>query len=589
MSYLDEALGDLYGALGAPPLRLLSGLPSAKRGEARPGHLSVDVKLRKKRQPDTAKTGGNRLSPPNQADAGKAKAIPGLGIRARQPDTAKTGGNRLTQPSSADTGKSRPLPGGPAARGAGQRTGAQMQRASARGRTAVQRSSGALTRPTGRQGPALLSGPDDAPTGDLVIPFTANARVWVTNQLFPLRGLTKDGAPGPQVNWPDGTPAAGVFWLPQLDLSVVFDPRIPSSWYQGTDPLTRKRPDGSDLRQQRGAGWVKTPDADAFFGIHADAWEWRIDYGKGIDHNGFNTEWPEPPDVEPFLSRYFYTLTDHVDRSISDWTGHTARINRWATSFDWSRFPPSVQAPVWLWLNLLDPSIVSWTSQEAEIYRADLQPIDSAGEPTALPGPAWLCLDVLDAIQTGAHGMPILVKAAPDGSAQLDRSALTSFLDAHPDWRPLFDTGTNSAGMLAIVNDVGARVGGTVYAPPEQPTIDTPPATPLQPTGDTGAPLDPFTGEPIATPTGNYPYPTGGGYPYPTDGGYPYGAGYGGDFDLTWWTAEDLQQQELEQAELDQPAEDLVQVDEASEAPAEDLVQIDDPAERLEPSSSWGE
>jgi len=552
---LESALGDNYGALGAPPLKLLKGYPSAARGQARPGHLSVDAKLREARAKFRArakaaqsekdvvapvKTPKGQVVAPVKTPKGQVVA-PVKTPKGQVVAPVKTPKGQVAAPVKTPKGQVA-APGAIAPKSRANQGAGNLIAPAARGRT-VKQITGALNRSADARNNNVnvrLAGPDDEPTPDVVVPFTPNAQVWVTNQVLPIRGVDPaTGGPGTPINWPDGTPAAGVYWLPKLNLAGALVPGLPGTKWQGDNPITRGR------RQERNAGWMQSTAAQNMFG--GPAWEWLIDYGKGLDQNGLMWAYPEPPSAaEPFGSRHYHTVHDHVDRDISDWDGHSARINRHAATFDWSNYPPSVQAPIYLWLNLWNPIGVSWSVQEAEIYRADLQDIATAGEPTSLPGAGWLCLDVLDAMQTGAHGFPVLVTANESGAAVLDKPAFTQFLADHPEWVPLLELGRNNAGMLAIINDLGARAGGKVYAPPPPPPPPPPPVEEEIPVEELPVdPFEPLPGEEPVDPFYDYYGPPGpGGSPLPGYDPYnPYGYPrdpYGGEFDLNWFTSDDF-------------------------------------------------
>jgi len=160
------------------------------------------------------------------------------------------------------------------------------------------------------------------------------------------------------------------------------------------------------------------------------------------------------------VAPYDYWFSEPAPKALSELLQRDRTREHYGAVFDWSVFPPTIAAPIWLFLNLWDPADVGMALYAAEIYRADLAP----GMPTELPGPAWLCLDVLDAIQTGAHGMPVLVR-----EGRLDPNALGEFVRANPSWASVLSFGKRNGGALAIINDLGTRAAGTVHEEPAAP------------------------------------------------------------------------------------------------------------------------
>lgn len=470
---LDDsgASGRGVSLLGSPP-KLLKGSPSEKAGQIRPGHLSVDAKLRKKRQ----------VKPMDQT---------------KPVSTAKLANDNTNKRRSTSA---------PGSAGAGAGSGNTMQRRSVITRTGGGRTN--LFQQQRRRAPVppvppppqntstrrrALSGlGDPTPQGgnDNSIPFQANATVWVALEPVPLYGQQSISAAdsssagakpggefrGPQLVYPDGTPAMALFWCPQVNLEAVgFDPSIPGSWYQMRgDPFARN---------EAGArGWIHAQASRDLFGPSSAGWTLACDYICTE-----RTDRPSPPsDPDPLPDGHFYAVnTDqfsyHYDppfgqgaavellknRCVSvggHWLGYNVTREYFACTFDWTGYPPSVAAPIWVWFFLApEATTIAWQVQQAEIYRADLQDVATAGEPKELPGRAWMDLNFLDAIQTGAHGMPQLITINPDGSASLDRNALAAFMQAHPDWASIMHLGLTNQGMLAIVDDLGSQGGAVVH------------------------------------------------------------------------------------------------------------------------------
>jgi len=499
-SFLESAFGQ-DSLLGAPVLRQLQGYPT-KDGRLRAGRLSTELRR-------ATQAGKGRGSTKGRGATG--------GAFARRPRGTPSGGAARPMPRGTPSGAAARMPPRPGA-------GAPMAKGPiAPGRAGVQ--TFARTSRT-----AALSGLED-------VPFKANGSVWVTVEELPLmtfgsRGTIRDGA---QLLWPDGTPVVSRFWFPKLALPG-FSPIIEGTYDQGPHWSVRKG------QQEAGAGaWFQFSLSDDYYGQPDQAWTWGVDYACG--------QMPEAPlpknrGDQPFhvlWTEEFHNKCQSVDNL---WIGKTKFRWYFGALFDWSRYPATVAAPIWLWNNLFDPTNVSCVAFDAEIYRADRARVDTAGEPTELPGRAWLALEFLDAIVTGAHGMPILVGA--DGA--LDVAAFSRFKQANPQWAPLLTFGKTNQGMLAIINDVGAVPGTVVRSDPGSTggvgTGMTPGITATSGDtstggggGTTGAGVGPDTGGGgggggLPLPDDGWTLPSGGG----SGGGGYYGGGGG---DASGWAQED--------------------------------------------------
>lgn len=547
------------------PLQLLKGSPSAKRGELRPGHLSVAVTVAKKHgRSATEVDPTEHRAPPlpdvvpiGQQHGQQVPVTPGSGLnlplvpvgQQRGQQVPVTPGSGLTLPlvpvgqqhgQPIPVGASSPADGGPGKGG----KGAPYIAVGARW-------AGAPLVPAGQQrgapaGVRLLSKGDVqtltrgaamvgkrlAGLGDVdgeTVPFVGNAQAWVTVQKYPLlteygSGSASSGVPIVPVNWPDGTPVMSSYWLPKLDLSARFDPVKLGTFAQGENPFTRVDAYGKNYREQHESGWMRDTGESSRLLSGQTGWDWMVDFGQADDWNGQAPHWPEPMGKgRPPFDRLLYLDGPYggVGKGFSDWSGHDAWISHYIASFNWATYAPSTQAAIWLHLNLFDPTNANWTVADAEVYRADLQTFESGGEPYELPGAAWLCLDVLDAMITGTHGMPVMIRA--DGT--IDQAVYTQFMVDHPEWAELLHFGKHGQGMLAIVNDLGAFAGEVVHVNPPAPTptptptpipTTTPPDSTPPPGGDPRDPRDPYD-------------PYGGYYPPPPEGDgtspYFYGGG----------------------------------------------------------------
>lgn len=459
---------DDRGALFGPGTGLLRGRPS-QEGKLRPGRLSTAVALRKK-------NGGGAVAmqkPPtlavSPAAAAKAAGLIALGTSGAMQKPG--GGAGLLKIGTGGAAVAPPLrtstKGGGAAVAPPIRTGGGIS-TKGRGR-------GGLPPGAVRVRRGALAGLDVG-LGDVIddVPFNGNGQVWVTTSSLPLYSVQIDptegipeGTRGAQMTWPDGTPVTGRFWLPKLDLSGAFDPRIPGTVDQDGDPRLRTLRGGVKAIERGTGGWVETQAMKAYYGTRA--WEYVVGWNcaipkeqaRGVISPGI-VPLPGNSGAAPF-DVYWTDKIDNTCQSINDWFGRTAYIQHYGAVFDWSKYPPGVAAPIWVWLNLFDPTGLSWVVADAEIYRADLQKIDVAGEPYELPGSAWLCLDVLDAFATGAHGMPQIVDPV---SGRIDPNGLAQFTANFPAWRYLLTYGRQNQAMLALINDLGAVAAGTVSVQP---------------------------------------------------------------------------------------------------------------------------
>jgi hypothetical protein len=435
--------------------------------------------------------------------------------------------------------------------------------------------------------------------GDVIngIPFNANGRVWVSAINLPLLGLdpragsaiVSTGYGGNQTvlvpfNWPDGSPCEGRFWFPALDMSATFDPTIAGTYLQGTDPRVLDEAGVKDVREMGRGGWRQTAAASNYYGTRA--WEYVNDYfcsdgaKRARDVTPGYMPWP-PNNGQPPFDVYWVDAVKACKDITNVWQGLDKEFRHWGAVFDWHRYPPSVAAPIWFWLNLgIDPAGIPFVSMEAEIYRADLQKIDIAGEPSELPGLGWLCLDVLDAFATGAHGMPQIID--PE-NGKIDPAGLAAFLNANPAWRPMLSYGRTNQGCIAIINDLGAAGGGRVEIPPEPPAPEVPPA-----------PLPGLEPPPAPEPA-PAPAPDAGGY---DAGGYVHpesSEGKGGGHYLPWnsggaeagdeyyadpgWTGDDWQPgdeltPEAEAGDEYYAADELAAGDEAADELPEGLIGV---------------
>jgi hypothetical protein len=280
--------------------------------------------------------------------------------------------------------------------------------------------------------------PEGVPTG----PEIGNGSVWVSDVAVQLQSPMLWRNTRFPLAWPDGTPARSRIWLPAVAMQDWFSP---VAYVLDSNPAVSRY----GLNMQSEGLWVDSGAAAEFWGSRA--WEYVI----------FPWEEPRRDPLSP---------TPTGANSPPDWTGLDVQaqvnagraiitrdvkgqpVTRLFNSFDWSTQNPTTRAYAWCYLNIQQNAwSIPWTKMPADLYRYDLQP----GAPARLPPLAWLSLDFLDGIQTGAHGFPILVKTGGGGGKVLDHAALDAFLQtpAGKEWAPLI-LDPRGDSMLAIIYDV---------------------------------------------------------------------------------------------------------------------------------------
>lgn len=291
-----------------------------------------------------------------------------------------------------------------------------------------------------------------------------NAAVWVAAVEAPMETalLYKDGRIAYPMVWPDGTPWMARYWLPMLDLSATFDPVVwANQFIAGSAPNNVQNYWPPRSRGMGGAGWQVSELAQQVFG--ARSWEWIADPACSPG-GGPRVSGSGGIDLNQFAWNSLVARGVAVGESSPECRGFD--IRRYLCSFNWSQRTPTEQSYIWLALNLVNDDNAAWQVFPADLYRFDLQP----GDPTRLPPQAWLDLNFLDAIHTGAHGMPVFVK--PDG--RLDFVALATWAAAQDDyrWGQLVSNGA-SDWMLATIYDSGAPAPRVVpYEPPLPSVVD---------------------------------------------------------------------------------------------------------------------
>ena len=301
---------------------------------------------------------------------------------------------------------------------------------------------------SGDAGDAGDAGDEQAITNTPTGPELGNGFVWVTETAVPLQWpmyFLDDRGGRPSLTWPDGTPARSRIWLPAVNMADFFDP---VQYARGVNPwLAEWRNSVQRYASEStwGGGWSDSQAASEAWG--GRAWSYVIPGWCRPGGVGAQAGNPNPPAWPGLAWR----------EEIAHGRGYAAQdkcgtLRSLFASFDWSKENPTIRAYPWLYLNVANGAEwITWRKMPADLYRYDLQP----GDPTRLPPLAWLALDFLDAIQTGAHGFPILVKTGAGGGKVLDHAALSAFLQTPEGaaWAPLI-LDPRGDSMLAIIYDV---------------------------------------------------------------------------------------------------------------------------------------
>jgi len=295
--------------------------------------------------------------------------------------------------------------------------------------------------------PGTPPGPTPPPDETSDVGYTPNGRVWVTIEPLPffwtdwytLRRSLRTGGTGPQsipndepILYPDGTPLVGHMYLPQVDV------RSMASFYQNdvmklAIPWTN--PDGDGPWADPNSGNVKIGD-----------WRKRPGYLAMLNQD-LNGQPGNPSWVCEEHQWWNYGGAQQIHYIQCDCP----------VDFDWSVNSPTVQAYPWLYDYVLgkDPlprHFVGWQSQQADLWRADGLPLDAPGN-TYLPGPPWplACIEFLDNLATGGHGMPSFV----DSSGKFKNTAFRDWCAANKPWDRLLQVWDRSSGnfLLATVYD----------------------------------------------------------------------------------------------------------------------------------------
>lgn len=514
--WLDAAFGDLdSGRAFSGPI----GLKNPGR-QLLPGRSSVAIALAAQKATQQRKTGRlpPGLTPPPMRPQGRLP--PGM-QPTPQAQQRRTGrlppGLTPTPPPMRPQGRLPPGKAPPPMRPQGRAPAFQPAQPQPRPYTPNQ----AQPRAQGRLPPGFAGALGEMPPW-----AAANGAAWVCQTPQPLYAPTYYNTRPERIYWPDGTPAESRIWLPALDMSQWFDPvRYVNESMRGTQHENRIQNYYKDraISAAGNFGWFPSGAAEQVFGSRA--WEYIIDpqvAGNGIQPGNINA--PRFAGFQP------QDLVNAGRAWLEPLPGGLTR-ERFLASFDWSQYSPGVNAPIWLFLNVFPSVFTTWQKVPAHIYRYDLQP----GDPEDLPPLAWLCLDFLDAIHTGAHGFPVLVKLDAQGYPILDRQALADWLrtpQGAPWERLIQDPIGNS--MLAMIDDINTPM-------PEvrpDPGYDVPgrfaPAQPLDQAEDPLAAGDPLADETTLTADGfqaSGGYDSGGGGYDTGGGGYDTG-GYdtGGEF-----------------------------------------------------------
>lgn len=398
--------------------------------------------------------------------------------------------------------------------------------------------------------------------------YTPNGAIWLSlNNQQPI--YWPDGS---QVLYPDGTPMVGTLWLPKLDLSTIdfqIHPNLAVVFDAGllafdraktpTQPIGTVGLNTNLLQFPHGLRWLGrnvggTSDdrlEDLIYdyiannrgsvGALADLFERILQLVTGAAaplSRPFDPVQPAP--VDPATLNAIVTQTTSPVWSgpgPTDTLGPQVIISHSGSStlvtfglggsFDWSTLDPTQQAYALLATHYGQTGFLKWASLPADLWRSDGVLI-SAGVPSQLPVGPFACLEFLDALVTGVHGVPIAI--TPDG--KVSQAALIALAQA-PNMAPLATAGIFDPSrpmLLCTVYDAfgqGAGAPGMHISPlpaPTPPPSDGAPPPDQGPAIDpaTGLPIDPATGLPIDTSGDTGMIPQGGMLPPASD--YPGGA-----------------------------------------------------------------
>jgi hypothetical protein len=358
--------------------------------------------------------------------------------------------------------------------------------------------------------------------------YHGNAQVWLSNEALqltwggwrPLRnanpGGNLNGVAPPPITYPDGTPVTGRCWLPAIDLTPA-----------GYQPFTREvDPIDWDVNNNHGPESFPAaalPGFD-FRGTHV------YDGAAMTAWNGGQGPAPWGGGVEPWGPRSI------LGRSV-----HGGPAYYLYSAFDWRGVDPTTAAYPWVYDFLAtDGSKPTWSLAPADLWLSDRSPVSSASVFHLPEGSPFLCVDFLDALATGAHGMPQVIDPST-GVFHLDAFKQWAMSEPSGQWKQVLPF-LNGTFVCATIYDVVDAVGpqGAIAPTPIAPTpgpssgTGTPQPLPDGATGGplidpaTGLPIDPITGLPIGTPPGGFPPTDVGGQPTDLPPGYfPSGGGGG--------------------------------------------------------------
>lgn len=384
----------------------------------------------------------------------------------------------------------------------------------------------------------LLFGDDPVATIDPSDPgaqpgYYGNGQAWISQQevqLYWTDNLTRWTRPfNDPILYPDGTPLKGHIWLPRANLGALYKP------YVWAFPISN----GGDRFDFNGDGTVShyfdhVPPGFPVDQVSGDAVRsWKpgahtIDgaLARKVEAGQSAAPWGN---IEPWGVRI---ETGKKGSTLYGYIG---------TNFDFAAGDPTSRAYCWLW-QYVTPTLLSWDARPADLWLSDGTPIGSSGNfYLAAPPPPFLCVEFLDALMTGAHGLPQVV----DPTYQtIDFRAFSMWAAADPQWRQIIPALQRQPFVCATVYDV-VQVPTTGQIQQVPPAASTPPATdspqgiPL-PDGTyydpvTGQIYDPYgvtqQGQLIALPDGRYFDPVSGQYVdqygYPQGSASPYGPSTG--------------------------------------------------------------